>query len=91
MGSIGQILLLVLNIVWWFVIIQVIMSWLIQFQVLNMHQPLVSQLWYGLGRLLEPIYRPIRNILPAMGGIDITPLVVLIGITALQIVIGNNL
>ncbi len=90
MGSLGQILLLILNVVWWFIIIQVIMSWLIQFQVLNMRQPLVAQIWDGLNRILEPLYRPIRRILPAMSGIDLAPLVALIGVIALQIIIANN-
>ncbi|MEO0781917.1 MAG: YggT family protein, partial [Pseudomonadota bacterium] len=86
MGSLGQILLLILNVVWWFIIIQVIMSWLIQFQVLNMRQPLVAQIWDGLNRILEPLYRPIRRILPPMSGIDLAPLVALIGVIALQII-----
>ncbi|MEL6121326.1 MAG: YggT family protein [Pseudomonadota bacterium] len=90
MGSLGQILLLILNVVWWFIIIQVIMSWLIQFQVLNMRQPLVAQIWDGLNRILEPLYRPIRRILPPMSGIDLAPLVALIGVIALQIIIANN-
>ncbi|MEO1345513.1 MAG: YggT family protein [Pseudomonadota bacterium] len=90
MGSLGQILLLILNVVWWFIIIQVIMSWLIQFQVLNMRQPLVAQIWDGLNRILEPLYRPIRRILPPMSGIDLAPLVALICVIALQIIIANN-
>ena len=90
MGSLGQILLLILNVVWWFIIIQVIMSWLIQFQVLNMRQPLVAQIWDGLNRILEPLYRPIRRLLPPMSGIDLAPLVALIGVIALQIIIANN-
>ena len=90
MTSLAQILLMALNIVWYLVIIQVIMSWLVSFQVLNVRQPLVGQLWYGLNRLLEPIYRPIRRILPPMGGMDFTPLVVFFAISALRVVIANN-
>jgi YggT family protein len=67
------------------------MSWLISFQVLNIRQPLVQQVWYGLNRLLEPLYAPIRRILPAMGGLDLSPLVVLIAIYALQIILTNNI
>ena len=63
MQSLFQILMLLLDVVWFCIIAHVIMSWLINFQVLNLRQPLVSQIWYGLNRLLEPIYRPIRNIL----------------------------
>lgn len=90
MMSLIQILMLVLDVVWFFVIAHVIMSWLINFQVLNLHQQFVAQVWYGLNRLLEPLYSQIRRILPPMGGIDLAPLVVLIGIIAIRIVIRNN-
>lgn len=91
MLSLFQILLLIINFAWWIVIIHIIMSWLINFQVLNLQQPLVSQIWYGLNNLLEPIYRPIRNALPQMGGLDLAPLVFIIGLYALQIIIRNNM
>ncbi len=90
MLSLIQILLLILDIVWFFILAHVIMSWLISFQVLNLHQQFVAQIWYGLNRILEPLYGPIRRILPAMGGLDLTPLVVLIGVYALRIVLINN-
>ncbi|KCV82604.1 hypothetical protein ATO10_06666 [Actibacterium atlanticum] len=91
MLSLLQILLLILDIVWFVIIVHIIMSWLISFQVLNLHQPLVAQIYHGVNRLLEPIYGPIRRILPDTGGLDLAPLIVLIGIYALRIVIGNNL
>ncbi|WP_367180703.1 YggT family protein [uncultured Ruegeria sp.] len=75
---------LILSIAYWFVIVHVIMSWLINFQVLNLNQQFVAQLWYGLNKLLEPIYRPIRNVMPDLGGIDLTPLVVFIIIISLR-------
>ncbi|XDA98514.1 YggT family protein [Sulfitobacter sp. LCG007] len=90
MQSLFEILMLLLNILWFFIIAHVIMSWLINFQVLNMRQPIVSQIWYGLNRLLEPLYGPIRRILPPMGGIDLAPLAVLIGVAVLRIVLVNN-
>lgn len=91
MTSILQILLLILDIAWFIVIAHIIMSWLISFQVLNLRQPLVAQIWDGLERLLYPVYRPIRKFLPNTGGLDLAPLVVLVGLYALRIVIGNNL
>ena len=91
MLSILQILNLVLDVAWFLVLAQVILSWLISFQVLNLRQPLVAQLWDGLNRLFEPVYGPIRRILPNMGGIDLSPLVLLLGIYALRIVIANNM
>ena len=91
MTSLAQIVLLILDVVWFIAIVHIVMSWLISFQVLNLRQPLVSQIWDGLSRLLEPIYAPIRRILPPMGGLDLAPLVLLVGVYALRIVIRNNL
>ena len=90
MGSLIIILLYVLQIIWFIVIAHVIMSWLIGFNVLNRHQPLVGAIWNGLNGVLEPIYRPIRRVLPDMGGLDLSPLVVLVGIFALQTILQRN-
>ena len=90
MQSIFEILLMLIGVVRFFIFVHFIMSWLIQFQVLNIRQPFVSQVWYGLSRLLEPIYAPIRRILPQMGGIDLSPLVALLGLEAIRIVLINN-
>ena len=75
MGAIGEILILLLNVAFFIMIVHIVFSWLITFQVLNMRQPLVAQIWDGLNRLLEPVYRPIRNFLPNTGGLDLAPLV----------------
>jgi len=90
MQSLFQILMLLLDVLWFIVIAHVIMSWLINFQVLNLRQQFVAQIWYGLNRLLEPIYEPVRRILPPMSGIDLAPLLVLIGVYALRIILMNN-
>jgi YggT family protein len=90
MTSLFQILMLLLNIVWFIIIAHVIMSWLINFQVLNLRQPLVAQVWDGLNRLLEPVYGRVRNFLPQMGGLDLAPLVVLIAVAVLRILLINN-
>jgi YggT family protein len=90
MQSLFQIIMLILDIVWFIIIAHVIMSWLISFQVLNLRQPLVAQIWDGLNRLLDPIYSRIRSILPAVGGLDLAPLVALISIYALRIILTNN-
>lgn len=91
MVSLFQILMLILDVVWFFILAHVIMSWLISFQVLNLHQQFVAQIWYSLNRILEPLYGPIRRILPAMGGLDLAPLVVLLGVYALRIILVNNI
>ena len=91
MQSIATILLMILNFLWWVVIIHAVMSWLINFDVINLRQRFVYSIWSSLNRLTEPLYRPIRSVLPSMGGLDLAPLVVLVGIAALQILIANNL
>lgn len=91
MMSLFEILMLILGVARTFIFIHFILSWLISFQVLNLGQPIVAQIWYGMNRLLEPLYGPIRRILPAMGGIDLSPLVALLGIYAIEIVLRNNI
>ncbi len=90
MTSLFQILMLILDIAQFIIIAHIIMSWLINFQVLNLRQPLVASIWDGLNRLLEPIYSRIRRILPNMGGLDLSPLVFLIAVYALRIILINN-
>jgi YggT family protein len=74
MTSLFQILMLLLDVAFFIVIAHVILSWLINFGVLNLRQPIVAQIWDGLNRLLEPVYGPIRRALPNMGGLDLAPL-----------------
>ncbi len=90
MTSLYEILKLILDVAWFIMIVHIIMSWLISFQVLNLRQPVVHQIWYGLNRLLEPLYAPIRRFLPDMGGLDLAPLVALIAVYALRIILANN-
>jgi YggT family protein len=90
MQSLLEILLLILNVAQFVIFAHIIMSWLINFQVLNLRQPLVAQIWAGLNRLLEPVYSRIRSILPQMAGLDLAPLVALLAVYALRIVLMNN-
>ena len=91
MTSLFQILMLILDIAQFIIIAHIIMSWLINFQVLNLRQPIVAQIWYGLNRLLEPVYGRLRRILPDLGGVDLAPLVALLIVYGLRIVVTNNL
>jgi YggT family protein len=75
---------LILDVAFFIMLIHIIMSWLISFQVLNLGQQFVAQIWYGLNRLLEPIYTPIRNILPDTRPLDLAPLVAFIIIISLR-------
>ena len=90
MTSILQILLMLLDVAQFILIAHIIMGWLINFQVLNLRQPLVSQLWFGLNRLLEPMYSRIRAFLPNMGGLDLAPLIVILVIMGLRTVLVDN-
>ncbi len=91
MLSLIQILLLVLSVAQFLVIAHIILSWLINFQVLSLGSPIVASIWDGLNRLLEPAYQRIRQFLPDLGGIDLAPLVALLAIYALRIIIINNM
>jgi len=73
-----QIIQILLTVLWWIIIIQAILSWLVAFNVVNTHNDFVRQLLYALGRMTEPLYRPIRRILPDFGALDFSPLVVLL-------------
>lgn len=75
---------LILDVAFFIMLIHIIMSWLISFQVLNLGQQFVAQIWFGLNRLLEPIYTPIRNILPDTRPLDLAPLVAFIIIISLR-------
>ena len=90
MISLFDILLMVIDVAKWIILASIIMSWLVNFQVLNLRQPLVAQIWYGLRALLEPIYAQIRRVLPPMGGLDLAPLVLLLIIYGLRIILWNN-
>jgi YggT family protein len=91
MTSIFQILMLILDIAQFVIVAHIIMSWLINFQVLNLRQPLVASIWQGINALLEPVYAQVRRFLPNLGGLDLAPLVVLIAVYALRIILVNNM
>lgn len=90
MGSLLMILYLILDIAFWIIIVQAVLSWLIAFNVVNMGNNFVRSLYHGLARLTEPVYGPIRRVLPDTRPMDLAPLVVIVGLYALQIVIRNN-
>lgn len=80
-----------LNVLWWIIVVQAILSVLIAFNVINTYNDFVSSLWRGLNTLTEPIYRPIRRILPDTGPMDFAPFVVLILIGIISYVVIPNL
>ena len=79
-----EIAKLLLSVATWIIIIQVVLSWLLAFNVLNASSGGVRAFILALERITAPVYRPIRRLLPDFGGIDFSPLVVLILIQVLQ-------
>jgi YggT family protein len=79
-----DILQIILTVIWWIIIVQAILSWLIAFNVINTHNEYVGAIWRALQKITDPIYRPIRKILPDFGGLDLSPMVVLVILLILQ-------
>lgn len=71
------------------VIVQFVLSLLISFNVVSMHNDYVSAIWRAVNALLDPILKPVRRIMPDTGMIDLSPMVLIIGLTILQIVLRN--
>ena len=84
--DIVQMLLWVLSIV---IIAQAIFSWLVVFNVVNTRSDFVRAVWTALEKITEPMYRPIRKIMPDFGGIDFSPIVVLLLIWIISRLIGG--
>lgn len=68
----------VLGVIIFMIVVQIIMSWLIQFNVINIRNQLVSTIYYMLSRFVEPILAPIQRILPSFGGLDLSPIVAIL-------------
>jgi YggT family protein len=75
------------QLIFWIVIGHVILSWLISFNILNMNNQFVYQLYVNLDKVLEPLLRPIRKILPNMGGLDLSPIILLIAVQFFEILL----
>lgn len=84
MAFIGEILLLLLNICFWIIIVQVVLSWLITFEVINIRNPQAANFVRLIDRLTAPVYRPLRKLVPPIAGIDITPIILIFGIYLLK-------
>jgi YggT family protein len=73
------------------VIANVILSWLMAFGVVNPYNPTVRAIWQVLNALVEPLLRPIRNVMPNLGAIDISPIILLLGCFFVQSVVLPNI
>ena len=75
---------ILLDVVWWIIIVQTILSWLIAFNVINTYNETVRMIWEALQKMTEPLYRPIRRLLPDFGALDLSPMVVLLGLVVVD-------
>ncbi len=86
-----QTLSMILTLVWWVFLIMIIMSWLISFNVINTRNQFVASVWRILNQITEPILAPIRRIVPPVGGLDLSPIIVFIILFFLQSFLANDL
>lgn len=84
LAAIVGVIIMLLDIAIWLVIAQAILSWLVAFNVINTQNGFVRSVLVGLDRLLEPLLRPIRRVLPDLGGIDLSPMVLILIFILLQ-------
>ena len=84
-----DIVLFLLRILSMVVIVQVICSWLVAFNVINLHQPFVRAVYAAMDRITEPLYRPIRKILPDFGGLDFSPIILLLLIQVVSMLVSG--
>ena len=87
MRAILDIILIALNLYIWLLIAAAILSWLIAFNVVNTRNQFVSAVAEFLYRITEPVLRPIRNFLPSLGGIDISPIILILIIMLIERII----
>ena len=87
MRAVLDVVLLALQIYVWLLIASAVLSWLIAFNVINTRNQFVSTVWDSLYRVTEPALRPIRERLPNLGGLDISPIILLLIIYFIQSVI----
>ena len=80
LSAFSWLIFALLDILWFLVIAQVIISWLIAFNIINTYQPFVHTVTGFLYQITEPLYRPIRRIIPSFNGIDLSPLILLLAI-----------
>lgn len=88
MRAVLDIILILLQLYWWVLLIMIIMSWLISFNVINTRNQFVEAVWRVLNQLTDPVLRPIRRMLPNFSGLDLSPLVAFLLIFFIQSIIG---
>lgn len=87
MKAVIDIIIIALNLYWWVIIISAVLSWLIAFNVVNYRNQIVAQIDTTLRALTEPVLAPIRRRMPNLGVVDISPIVLLLGIIFIQMLL----
>lgn len=87
MRAILDLVLLILQLYTYVIVISAVLSWMLAFNVLNYNNQFVRSVWTALNALTEPLLRPIRNIMPNLGAVDISPVILLLGIFLLERII----
>lgn len=90
-SSIGQVLILLLDIFFWIIIAQVVMSWLLAFGVVNIQNSNARKFVEILHKITDPVYKPLRKVIPTIGGIDISPIIIIFGISIVKNIIAMNM
>jgi YggT family protein len=80
MFAVASLIDFVITIFIWILIANAVMSWLVAFNVIDPNNSIVRQIGYFLWRITEPVLAPVRKILPSLGGIDLSPIVVIIAL-----------
>ena len=91
MIAIAQLVSFLATAIYWLVLIYVILSLLVNFNVINLQNDIVRQIYYGINSMVEPMLRPIRRVLPAPSGLDFSPLVLLLIVMFLRTLIVQDL
>lgn len=71
------------------IIVQFVLSLLITFNVVNLHNQFVAAIWTAVNAILDPILNPVRKLIPPMGGIDFSPMVLIIGLNVFQMLLSG--
>ncbi|VAW19113.1 Cell division integral membrane protein, YggT and half-length relatives [hydrothermal vent metagenome] len=87
MRAILEIVMMLLDLYWWVLIIMIVLSWLISFNVINTRNQFVASVLQVVSALTEPALKPIRRYVPSFGGLDLSPIILFIGIYFVQRVI----
>jgi YggT family protein len=89
--AVVNLLFTIIDLYWWVIIAMAVMSWLIAFDVVNTRSRAVYTVWNALNALTEPVLQPIRSILPSFGGLDISPIVLLLALQFLRNLLAGQL